>query len=84
MPSPRLLDHLIGSGQQRFRDGEAEGFGGLEVDHRLELCRRLHRQVGGFFTSEDSIDVAGGTAELVERIRSVGYQDPLVMKKRYG
>jgi hypothetical protein len=24
-----LLDHLVGSGQQRFRDGEAKGFGGL-------------------------------------------------------
>jgi hypothetical protein len=23
-----LLDHLVSSGQQRFRDGEAEGFGG--------------------------------------------------------
>ena len=27
-----LLDHLVCGGQQRFGDGEAEGFGGLEVD----------------------------------------------------
>ena len=26
-------------GQQRLRDGEAEGFGGLEVDDQLELGR---------------------------------------------
>jgi hypothetical protein len=26
------LENLIGGGQQRFRDGEAEGFGGLHVD----------------------------------------------------
>src|ERR1700692_1018524 len=36
MPDP-LLDHLIGGGQQRFRDGEAEHFGGLEVDDHIKL-----------------------------------------------
>jgi hypothetical protein len=35
------LDDLVGYGQQRFRDGEAECFGGLEIDHQLELGR-LH------------------------------------------
>jgi hypothetical protein len=36
-PVERLLDHLVGGGQQRFRDGQAEGFCGLEVDDELEL-----------------------------------------------
>jgi hypothetical protein len=27
------LDHLVGGRQQRFRDGEAEGFGSLEIDN---------------------------------------------------
>ena len=35
-PEP-LLDYLVGGGQQRFWDGEAEGFGGLEIDDELEL-----------------------------------------------
>ena len=35
----RLLNHLIGGRQQRFRDGEAEGLGGLEVDHELDFGR---------------------------------------------
>ena len=28
-----LLNHLVSRGQQRFRDGEAEGFGRLEIDY---------------------------------------------------
>jgi hypothetical protein len=28
----RLLDHLVGGSQQRFRYGEAERFGGFQVD----------------------------------------------------
>ena len=38
-----LLNHFVGGGQQHFRDGEAEGFGGFEVDHKLEFGRLLHR-----------------------------------------
>jgi hypothetical protein len=36
-PSPESLDHLIRPQQQRLRDGEAEGFGGLDVDDELQL-----------------------------------------------
>jgi hypothetical protein len=32
---PPLLDHLVRGRQYRFRDGEAERLGGLEVDDQL-------------------------------------------------
>jgi len=39
--SRRLLNHLIRPRQQRRRDREAEGLGGLEVDREKELGRSL-------------------------------------------
>jgi hypothetical protein len=32
MPAGPLLDHLIRPQQERLRDCQAEGFGGLEID----------------------------------------------------
>jgi hypothetical protein len=43
-----LLNHLVSGRQQRFRDGEAEGFGSTDVDHEVELGRLLHLEVGRF------------------------------------
>jgi len=45
---PRLFDHLVGAREQRWRHFEAERFRGLEVDHKLVLCRLLDWYVGGF------------------------------------
>ena len=41
----RLFDHLVGLGEQRRRHVESQRLGGLEIDDKLELGRRLHREV---------------------------------------
>ena len=38
------LDRLVGGGKELWRKGDAEGFCGLQIDHQLELGRRLHRR----------------------------------------
>ena len=55
------LGSLVGGGQQRFRDGEAERFGRPHVERRLVLGRRLYWG--------DAVDESGGL--LVPSIKSV-------------
>jgi len=42
-----LFDHLIGAGEDRRRDGEAERFGCLGVDDQLDLRHLRDREIGG-------------------------------------
>ena len=37
------FDHLVGAGEQRARDVEAERRGGLEVYDQLDFCRLVNR-----------------------------------------
>src|SRR5262249_19132985 len=50
------FDDLIRPQQQRRRDREAEGFGGLDVDDEFELGGLLYGQVGGLRALEDLFD----------------------------
>src|SRR6476660_3144316 len=57
--------------QERRRNRQAEGRGGLEVDDQLELRGLLDGKIGWFRAPQDLVHVHGRTAEQVEVIGTV-------------
>src|SRR5829696_5758781 len=55
-PPAASLDHLVGAAEHGLWNGQAECVGGLEIDHRVVLRCRLHRQVGRLLALKDAID----------------------------
>src|SRR5215475_11961129 len=72
-----LLDHLVCPRQQRGRDGEAEGLGGLEVDDQLQPCGLLDREIGRVGALEDPIDIGGDPPEQGGRVAAIRHQATL-------
>jgi hypothetical protein len=60
-PAPQqqhhLFDDLVGASKKQLRHGDTERLGGLEVDDEGVLGPLLYRQVTGFCTLEDAIDL---------------------------
>jgi hypothetical protein len=57
----RSFDHFVGSGEDRWRHGQAEPLRCLEIDHQLEGGRVLDRQIGRLGALQD---LAGVNADL--------------------
>src|SRR5262249_52421183 len=56
-----LLDHLVGTQQDRLRHRQTERLGGLEVYGHLEFRRKQHREIARLRAAQNAIDVTGGT-----------------------
>src|SRR5262250_3252841 len=69
-----LLDHLVGALYEGLRNREAEGLGGLQVDHQLELAGLLHGEVAGPGAFQDLVHVDGRAAEQVEKAGPIGHE----------
>src|SRR5262249_61759852 len=67
----RLFDHLVGTQQERFRDGYPGRLGGLHIDGQLEFRRLLDRQVRGLRPLQNLVHVEGAAPEQVRYARAV-------------
>src|SRR5712664_3626996 len=76
------IDHLIRSLQERRRDRQAEGLGGLEVDDQLEGCRLFNWQIRRLRPLEDPIDISGGAPEQGMIVHSIDHQAPNISEDR--
>jgi hypothetical protein len=52
-----LFDDIICDGEQRRRHGQAEGFGGAQVDHEFELARLDDRKVAELRAGENPASI---------------------------
>src|SRR5205823_11272200 len=68
------LDHLVGAGEHRGGEVQAERLGGFQIDDQLVLGGLLNRQVGGLGALKNLVDVGGGTTIEIVGIGAVTHE----------
>jgi len=53
-------------------------FAVFRADDEIELDRLLNRQIAGFDSLQDAVDIVGGAAEVVHHVRPIGHQAAVV------
>ena len=66
-----LFDHLVGASKQCWGYDDPQRFGCLEVDHQLELCWLLYRQIAGLTAFEYLVDIVASATKQIVHVRSI-------------
>src|SRR5215471_3544529 len=69
-----LLDHLISECQKIYRQLDASGLCGLEVDDELVMCRLLKRQISRPRATQDACGETGRAFHAFFQVGSIGHQ----------
>jgi hypothetical protein len=62
--NPWLFDHLVGAGEEQFRNCQFERLGSREIDNEVELGRLLHRDIAGFRPTQNLVNIVGSAPDL--------------------
>jgi hypothetical protein len=65
------FDHLVGTGEHRRWNCEAQRLSGLKIDHHLVFGRLLHGQLVWLGAFQDFVDVGGSASMEVCKVGGV-------------
>ena len=67
------FNHLVGTGEQQWRHGEAERLGGLQIKDELELGSLNDRQVRRLFSIKNAAGINANLSSLISSAYSVAH-----------
>src|SRR5919107_1926994 len=68
------FDHHIGAADQRGRQGDAQGTGGLQIDEQFHFRDQLDWKICGLLTIEDPSGIDAGATMRLRKIASIAHQ----------
>ena len=68
---PASFEYYVGTHEDRFRDGDPEGFRGLEVHDQLEPRWALDGEVGRLGAAQNPTNVTAATAKHIGKVRPI-------------